>query len=269
VKIKFEKIERNLLFAIVVLLLVAVLGPVVLQPVHQHDFADQRFLGYFPHAADVISNLPLALWGLAGLMILYSAKLKRTSVGLCALFFIGLLVTAFASSWYHLQPNNAGLVIDRLGMTVAFAGLLGLAAADRISIRAGAMLSWLILILGPLSVWAWSMSGNVLPRLVLQFGGMVLVLWFATRPTLQGTHGVQGALAVRWVVVMLIYALAKVFELADHAVYDFTAHVISGHSLKHIVASFAAWPVISAIKQGRIVSLTKRKRITTKLGDAA
>jgi hypothetical protein len=266
VHIKFEKTERSLFIAIIALLLLAVLGPVILQPVHQHDFADQRFFGYFPNAGDVLSNLPFALWGLAGLMILYSAKLKRASVGLCALFFIGLLVTAFASSWYHLQPNNAGLVIDRLGMTVAFAGLLGLAAADRISIRAGAMLSWLILILGPLSIWAWSMSGNVLPWLVLQFGGMVLVLWFATRPPLQGTHG---ALAVRWGVVILIYALAKVFELADHAIYDLTTHVISGHSLKHIVASFAAWPVISAIKQGRILSLTKIKRITTKLGDAA
>ena len=265
--IKFEKTERSLLIAIIALLLFAVLGPVVLQPAHQHDFADQRFFGYLPCAADVLSNLPFALWGLAGLLILPSMKQHRAITGLAALFFTGLIVTAAASSWYHLQPDNDGLAIDRLGMTVAFAGLLGLAAADRASIRAGLMLSGLVLALGPLSVWVWSTSGDLLPWLVLQFGGMVLILWLATR------HPLKGALTIRWGTVILIYAAAKVLELADHAIYDLTSQLISGHSLKHIVASFAAWPVISAIKQGRIFNLTKiepnPEHITTKWGDTA
>jgi drug/metabolite transporter superfamily protein YnfA len=185
------------------------------------------------------------LWGLAGLMILQVVKFKRAILGLSTLFFIGLIVTAFASAWYHLQPDNDGLAIDRLGMTVAFAGLLGLAAADRASLRAGVILSGLTLALGSLSVWAWSMSGNVLPWLVLQFGGMALILWLATR---QPIPNAKGALAVRWGVVILIYAAAKVLELVDHAVYDLTSQLISGHSLKHIVASFAAWPVVSALR---------------------
>lgn len=240
--IKLEKTEQGLLIAIVMLLLFAVLGPVVLQPAHQHDFADQRFWGYFPNAADVLSNLPFALWSLAGLMILHRIKFKGTSAGLCTLFFVGLIVTAVASSWYHLQPDNASLAIDRLGMVVAFAGLLGLAATDRASFRAGVILSGLTLALGALSVWVWTISGNVLPWLMLQFGGMALIIWLAKR------QPIHGALAVHWGVVISIYALAKVFELADHAIYDLTAHVISGHSLKHIVASFAAWPVISALR---------------------
>lgn len=243
--IKLETLERNLLIAIVALLVVAIFGPAVLQPVHQHDFADQRLLGYLPNAADVLSNLPFALWGLAGLMILPTTTLNRTNMGLCVLFFLGLILTAFASSWYHLERNDAGLAVDRIGMAVAFAGLLGLAAADRISQRAALCLSSLVLALGCFSVQTWVTSGNLLPWVVLQFGGMALVLWFATRPAVQNKHGV---LAVRWGVVILIYALAKVFELADHAVYDLTAHLVSGHSLKHIVASFAAWPVISALK---------------------
>lgn len=249
---QLEKTERYLLITVIMLLAVAICGPVVLQPVHQHDFADQRFLGYFPNAADVLSNLSFALWGFAGLLTLPALKLNRTSIGLSALFFVGLIVTAFASGWYHLELNNAGLGIDRLGMTVAFAGLLGLAAADRVSLRSGVMLSWSVLILGAISVWAWSVSGNLLPWLVLQFGGMALVLWFATLSPL------QGALGVRWGVVILIYAAAKVLELADHAVYDFTSQLISGHSLKHIVASFAAWPVSAAL-------ITKQKVAWQKL----
>jgi hypothetical protein len=245
VSIKIENTERALLITIVALLAVAVFGPEVIQPVHQHDFADQRFIGYLPCAADVISNLPFALWGLAGLMVLQVVQFKRAILGLSALFFIGLIVTALASSWYHLQPNNDGLAIDRLGMTVVFAGLIGLAAADRASLRAGVILSGLTLALGALSVWAWTISGNVLPWLVLQFGGMALILWLATR---QPIPSANGTLAIRWGVVILIYTAAKVLELADHAVYDLTSQFVSGHSLKHIVASFAAWPVVSALR---------------------
>jgi hypothetical protein len=244
-KTTIEKTEQGLLIVVVLLLAAAILGPEVMQPVHQHDFADQRFFGYLPCAADVLSNLPFALWGLAGWVILPKAKLSRGMAALAALFFAGLIITAGASSWYHLQADNAGLAIDRLGMTVAFAGLLGLAAAERASIRAGAILSVLVLVFGLMSVWLWSNSGNVLPWLVLQFGGMALILWLATRLPIPNA---KGALAIRWGVVILIYATAKVLELADHAVYDLTSQLISGHSLKHIVASCAAWPVVSALR---------------------
>jgi hypothetical protein len=246
VSINLEYTERRLLLAILLLIAIAIFGPSVLQPVHQHDFANQRFLGHLPFAADVLSNLPFALWGIYGLKCLgfvpKNNSFSKQAMALAALFFAGLVITAVASTWYHMQPNNDGLAIDRLGMTVAFAGLLGLAAADRASLRAGALLSALVLILGPMSIWVWTASGNVLPWLVLQFGGMVLILWLATRPS------VKGALAIRWGVVILIYAAAKLLELADHAVYDFTSQLLSGHSLKHIVASFAAWPVVAALR---------------------
>ena len=88
-------------------------------------------------------------------------------------------MTAAASGIYHWRPDDAGLVIDRLGMVVVFAGLLGLAAADRAGPRAGVLLAVVVLLLGPLSVWTWSATGNVLPWVVVQFGGMLLVLWLA------------------------------------------------------------------------------------------
>jgi hypothetical protein len=249
--ITLKKTERWLLASILTLLALAIFGPVVLQPANHHDFADQRFLALFPNAADVLSNLPFVIWGCIGLISLKRLAMRKRidnlqlapqQIGLVAVFFGGLILTAGASSWYHLQPNDASLVVDRLGMTVAFAGLIGLAAADRASLRAGVLLSWTILIFGASSVWFWSRSGNVLPWLVVQLGGMALILWLALLKPL------PGALAVRWGTVILIYAVAKVLEIADHAVYDLTAHLVSGHSLKHIVASFAAWPVMAALK---------------------
>jgi hypothetical protein len=244
--IKIRQPESGLLFAILLLLFTAVFGPAILQPEQQHNFADQRVLGSLLFAADVLSNLPFALWGIYGLTCLSIASkhnnINKQVLTLSALFFGGLIITAVASTWYHLQPNNDGLAIDRLGMTIAFAGLLGLAAADRASLRAGVWFGTLILISGPISIWVWTTSGNVLPWLVLQFGGMALILWLATRRPL------NGALAIRWGMVILIYACAKILELADHAVYDLSSQIVSGHSLKHMVASFAAWPVVAALR---------------------
>ena len=244
-----EKTERSLLVAVLLLLAVAIFAPSVAQPVHQHAFADPRGWGHLPCALNVLSNLPFALWGAAGLGLLAwqramappATLISVAQSRLAVLFFAGLLLTAAASGIYHWRPDDAGLVIDRLGMVVAFAGLLGLAAADRASPRAGVWLAAAVLLLGPLSVWTWSVTGNVLPWVVVQFGGMLLVLALACLKPL------PGALAVRWGVVIMIYAAAKLFEMTDEAVYAATSQFISGHSLKHVVASFAAWPVVAAL----------------------
>ena len=238
-----EKTETVLLGVVLALLTAAIFGPFVAQPGHLHGFVDQRSWWGIACAMDVLSNLPFALLGLMGLVCLFSHRrqIPWTQRGLATLFFIGLTVTAAASSWYHSQADDAGLAIDRLGMVVAFAGLLGLAAADRISPRAGVALGLAVLVLGPLSVWVWFALGNVLAWAALQFGSMALVLWLAwVKP-------IPGALAVRWGWVIVIYAIAKIFEQADEAVYALSSQLVSGHSIKHVVASFAALPIISAI----------------------
>ena len=255
--IKLKNLEVMLITAVLALLALAALGPLITQPAHQHAFADQRILQGIPCAMDVLSNLSFALWGTAGAFGLFCLQ-KRTTLntehGLAGLFFTGLALTAAASSWYHLHPDNAGLAVDRLGMVVAFSGLLGMAVAGRISHRAGNAMAAAVVLLGPMSIWFWLTSGNVLPWLVIQFGGMAIILWMAC------SNPLHSALAVRWGGVMAVYAVAKLLEAADHQIYELTSHVISGHSLKHLVASFAAWPVVTAVlgafgrtqNQGRI-----------------
>lgn len=254
---KLKNLEMMLVAAVLGLLALAALGPFITQPAHQHAFADQRIWQGIPYAMDVLSNLSFALWGLAGALGLFGL-LKHTKPNtehaLAGLFFTGLVLTAVASSWYHLQPDDAGLGVDRLGMVIAFAGLLGLAVAGRVSHRAGAAIAATVVLLGPISVWFWLVSGNVLPWLVIQFGGMALILWMAL------TQAQPGALTVRWRAVIAVYVVAKLLEAADHQVYELTSHAVSGHTLKHLVASFAAWPVLTTVRsalgktqnQGRI-----------------
>ncbi len=242
---KLEKNEGMLLGLVLALLAAAIFGPFVAQPGHLHGFADQRSWWGISCAMDVLSNLPFALWGGLGLACLVWKRrdIPVAQQAMAGLFFAGLVVTAGASSWYHWQADDAGLAIDRLGMVLAFAGLLGLAGADRISSRAGVALGLAVLVLGPLSVAVWFASGNVLGWAALQFGGMALVLWLASMKPL------SGALAIRWGWVIMIYVIAKLFEQADEAVYALSSQWISGHSVKHLVASCAAVPVIAAILQ--------------------
>ena len=239
-------LETRLLAVLLLLMALALVGPFVGQPADYHAFADQRMLAGIPFTMDVLSNLAFAAWSMAGLWFLWpSLRVGTSQHWLALLFFAGLLVTAACSTWYHWHPDNAGLLVDRCGMVLAFAGLLGLAAAGRISLRAGVWLVVTVLLFGPLTVWLWFVSGNALPWGVLQAGGMALIVWFAWLAPL------EGALKVRWGVVILIYVAAKVLEVADHGIYELTGHLISGHSLKHIVASCAAWPVVSALLPAR------------------
>jgi hypothetical protein len=238
--------EATLFGVCAVLLLAAWFGPVVGQPADHHHFADTRTLLGVPFCMDVLSNLAFALSALAGARVLWrlpAGKLLPAQRQAAWLFFGGLLATAVASSYYHLAPSDAGLAVDRLGMVLAFAGLLGLAVADRVSDRAGRTVIVAVLGLGPASVALWSATGNVLPWAVLQFGGLLvlasLCMWRA----------VPGALGVRLGAVIGLYAVAKAFELGDHAVFDFSHGMVSGHTMKHLVAACAAWPVLAALER--------------------
>ena len=242
--LRIRRLETALLAGAAALIALACFGPFVGQPANHHHFADGRTLLGIPHAMDVLSNLPFAMWaalGAWGLLGLAPGALSPSQRSCAALFFVGLLVTTAGSSFYHWQPDDAGLAIDRLGMVLAFAGLLGLALAGRISARAGVLTALAMLVFGPISVWVWASTGNVLPWAVAQFGGMLVVL------ALLALKPLPGALHVRLGLVIFFYALAKLFELADHPIYDWSGQLLSGHTLKHVVASLAAWPVLSAL----------------------
>src|SRR5262245_53708456 len=94
-----------------------------LPPIHQdaryHEFADRRcFLGV-PNFADVVSNAPFLIIGLAGIML--SARGRLTGYSICWFtFFLGVSLVGIGSGHYHRHPNNDSLVWDRLPMTVAF-----------------------------------------------------------------------------------------------------------------------------------------------------
>lgn len=211
---------------------------------HGHPFVDARSLWGVPNFMDVWTNLALGVAGLlGGWMLLRDGPWAPGTRLALAVFFGGLLATGFGSAWYHWAPDAHGLVLDRMGMAVTFAGALALAVAERVGQKPAACVMRLTLVVALLSAAMPLTHGNVLPWAVVQFGGMALMVWLALYPPR------AGALGVRLGVLIGLYALAKLLELGDEAVFHATGELVSGHSLKHLVAGLAAWPVLRAMRQ--------------------
>lgn len=253
--------EWGLVSFLALLLLLAIAAPVLpASALGGAPFADDRGWHGVPYAMDVLSNLPFAVigvWGLRWLRWLERAHEDAQDAAPlpqavaqqpvdtldCAwMFFAGLILTAAGSAFYHLQPDGLRLAADRAGMAVAFAGLIGCAVCERVSARAGWPATWFTLAGGLLAVAVHQVSGNLLPWVLVQFGGMALVLALALARPLGGAIGLR----LGWVI--FFYALAKLFELSDHAIYEATHQLMSGHSLKHLVAALAALPVLHALQ---------------------
>jgi hypothetical protein len=239
---------------------VCVLLPRIPQPQSYHSFADQRGLLGIPNFGDVVSNLPFAVIGVLGIAFLlrsgsdpasgYFLDSRERWPYLVA--FVGLLLTAFGSSCYHLDPNNARLVWDRLPMTVVFMSIVAAVIAERVQLRAGLLLLPLFLIAGMASVLQWYASelhgvGDLRFYAAVQaYSALVLliVLLFPARYT----RGSDLAIIVGF------YVLAKVLELLDKPIFSHTGHLVSGHTLKHLAAAAAGYWLLRTLQKRQLVS---------------
>ena len=211
----------------ILILAMAVYGPIS-QPHNYHAFADQRTLLGIPRLGDVLSNLGFLLVALVGAFKMWRARQGDPAQ---AMFFAALALTAAGSAWYHLAPDNARLVWDRLPIALACASLLAWVLKDAypslklaLPVLAGC---------GALSVWWWAATGDLRPYLLIQVAPLVLI------PLLQWQSGAPAGRRAAFMLAIMLYVLAKLCELADQPVFDATG-AVSGHTLKHVLATLAA-----------------------------
>jgi hypothetical protein len=229
-------------------------GPISQLP-HYNEFADQSVFMGVVHAADVFSNLGFAAVAIWGWLSLW--PLRRHSALVAGwrgyqLFLIGLLLTALGSGFYHLAPDNARLVWDRLPIAIACAGLLAGVWAENVGSHSGKTeAAWVVFLalatFAPFSVAWWWLSdqygaGDLRPYLLLQ--GMPLILiplwqWIYRAP-------VNDRLAFD--AALLLYIAAKIAEINDHQLLDLLG-AISGHTLKHLLATAAAGVLVLRLRQ--------------------
>ncbi len=225
-------------------LVAAFLLPAVRQPLDYHDFADDRHALGIENFLDVVSNAGFLIAGLWGFFIILGRPTRFASASEhwpYTVFFLGLVLTALGSGYYHLAPDNESLFWDRLPMTIAFMGLVSSQIVDRISVRAGLFLLLPLLLLGVASVVYWRATermgaGNVMPYAILQGYAVIVLLLLAILNPSRYTRGNDIYWVFGW------YMLSKLLETFDTEVLALN-HVISGHTLKHFAAAAAGFTV--------------------------
>jgi hypothetical protein len=232
----------------------AAVVPAMPQPLSYHQFADCRTFWSIPNFLNVLSNLPFLLaggWGI-GLILRGGGQFIEQRESLPYLvFFLGATLTAFGSAYYHLAPDNPRLVWDRLPMTLGFAGLVSAAIAERASLQGGLKLLWPLLGLGALTVIYWYATervhqGNVIPYGFYQgWSVLAIVLLITLFPVRRYSHGKYLAWAALW------YGLAKVFETFDLQIFRMLGGALSGHSIKHVLASLAVFAIVWQLRLRR------------------
>jgi len=233
----------------------AAFSPPLLQSQDYHLFADTRALLAVHNAADTLSNLAFLLIGAMGIAFLRRERAAGATGRFSSpqemrpywVFFAGVALTSAGSAYYHLAPDDARLVWDRLPMTVAFMSLLPAMVAERITVRAGNLLLVPLVVLGIASVayWRWSaLAGveNLRPYMAVQFGSIALILAIALLHRSRYTHG--GVIFA----VAAAYGVAKVVESLDLEIYAL-GHWMSGHTLKHFAAAAGIYLLLKSLER--------------------
>ncbi len=203
-----------------------------------HEFADRSVLFGVPGFWNVATNLPFLFVGLIGLarrsrLRVQSQRAPHT------VFCVGVALVGFGSAYYHWAPSTAALLWDRLPMTVAFMSLFSAVIQDRVSERLGRNLLWPLVIAGVASIawWYWSElagRGDLRAYAVVQFLPMLLIPLMLL---LFRGHGLRAG----WLwATLAAYVLAKLAEYFDAAIYA-ASGILSGHSIKHLLAAVAVW----------------------------
>ncbi len=218
---------------------VCVLGLTLLAPIAQdpdyHLFADRETWFGVPNFWNVASNLPFVAAGAFGLRRQLppgNAELVAGYILFCA--FVTLV--GFGSAYYHYAPATSRLIWDRLPMSGAFMALFTCVLIDAVSTRAVALLIPLVLA-GLASVGYWYLT-ELRGQGDLRFYALVQFLPVILFPLILVMYGTKMLRAGMLWLTLGGYVAAKIAERYDMAIYS-TLGVLSGHSLKHLVAAAA------------------------------
>lgn len=237
---------RTGLLALVSAVAVAALffvGPVP-QDTAYHRFADGRSIAGVSNFWNMVSNVAFLVAGALGLWRaprLAPAESREAYWILCT----GAVLVAFGSAYYHHAPTNHTLLWDRLPMTVGFMAGFAMLLNERVFRAPRRDALWWLLAagIGSALYWSWTESrgaGDLRPYALVQYLPVLLMplILFLFRPRYLNNGLLLAAFG--------LYALAKVFELFDHAVFA-ASGFIGGHALKHVAAAAAVLCLICAV----------------------
>ena len=210
-----------------------------------HLFADRRGLFGIPHFLNIATNIGFLAVGLAG-TVLCAAQKNLGARWTWMTCFMGITLVCFGSAYYHLAPDNEALVWDRMPMSVGFMALTVAVLADYVNPRLEKVLLVPAIVIGMTSVLYWHSTDDLRLYLLVQFLPLLMIpvvlLLYKTQP--KERDYLFTALA--------IYFLAKLSEHYDQAIFNLAGNIISGHSLKHLLAATALLAIYLMLRRRTI-----------------
>lgn len=208
------------------------LPPIAQDPAY-HDFADHRALFRIPNFLNVVTNLAFLAVGFAGIVLCMRWR-EGTGARLAWMAcFIGVGLVALGSPYYHYAPDNGSLVWDRLPMSCGFMALTVAILSEHVNPRLERYLLVPAIALGIASVIYWHCTDDLRPYVLVQFLPLLLI------PAIQFLYKCPYTDRGLLLLALAIYALSKLAEHFDTAVFATTGNIVSGHSLKHLLAAAA------------------------------
>lgn len=218
------------------------------KPPHLHAFADTRSLAGVPNAANVLSSLAFVIVGLSGVRRCWSGIavdlpgfVVRAEALVWLLFFGAVTVTGAGSAFYHADPSDDSIFWDRLPLSLALAAFIAAALTERVGVREGLLTLPVLLVFALLSVLFWSRTDDLRYYVALQAVAIVIV------PLLCALLVGPYTRARDWYAAVGLYVLAKIAEWGDHTLYS-AGQVISGHTLKHLLAGAAVFVLVRMLR---------------------
>lgn len=239
-----QAMDKKIAFLLLILVSVTGLFFLLVEPVAQPkkylQFADQRMLFGINNFLNVVSNLPLILLGICGVVLTWKRQLVHDNFSVTPAYltlFAAVMFTGMGSIWFHLNPSNGTLLWDRLPMAVVFMALTTALFAEYLGRPLQKILFYPLLLVGAGSVIYWHITeslgrGDLRPYLVVQFLPIlcIVLLMVISRSRFTRSRDI--------LVILLCYGLAKLTEYLDQQIFVATT-LISGHTLKHLLAAVA------------------------------
>ncbi|HEV8096367.1 MAG TPA: ceramidase domain-containing protein [Burkholderiales bacterium] len=226
---------------LILVCLVMLAGLWAREPIHQdtiyHRFADQRELLGVPHLFDVASNIAFLIIGVAGILLCAGRRRPPLAASWSTLF-VGTALVFLGSSYYHWQPSNETLLWDRLPMTVGFMALFVALLAEHMGERLERLLLAPAVALGVASALWWHFTDDLRFYFWVQFTPLVCIPLVLAMYRGRYTHRAYLLYALGF------YVCAKLTEVWDHQIFALTSNVISGHTLKHLLAAAAVFAIL-------------------------
>ena len=235
-----QKILYTLLFIALLGILSLIGYGAIPQWASYHNFADKRSFCGIPNFFDTFSNFSFFAAGVYLLTKFQKSKQNNLFSSKDTVFYYAMglsLISLFLGSfYYHLQPNDIRLVWDRLPIA-SFFSILFLQILFEMKIiedsKRNVIFAFIYWLVSSISVFVWYYSGDLRLYAFAQFYPLICVLVLGIISLFVIEYKSYSKL---FLTLIVGYSIAKVFEKFDYETLTLTNGLLSGHSIKHMIA---------------------------------